>query len=527
MAVFLLFSVFFEPCYCQQIKNRGDAFVVGSLADAITLIPFLADDSASSSINSLVFSGLTKIDKNLKIVGDLAKDWTVSDDKLTLTFYLKEDILWQDGKELTAEDVKFTYESILNPENACPYIATYQDIEEIKVIDKYTIQFKYKRPYAPTLSKLGMGIIPKHLLENKDLRKSEFKRKPIGSGPYELKNWQTDQYIVLESFKSYFKGPAYINKYVIRVIPDQTVQFLELITGGIDYMGLTPYQYKYRTDIEKFKKRFNRYKYLSRSYTYIGYNLSDPLFKDKRVRQALSYAVNKESIIDGVLMGLGERCTGPFLKGSYAYNENVKIYPYNPAKAKQLLKEAGWIDNDNDGILEKDGKKFSFKLITNEGNKQRKDIATLVQRNWQELGIDIKIQTIAWQAFINEFIDKRNFQAVILGWTIPTDPDIYNVWHSSSTREGGLNFIGYKNEEVDKLIEEGRRTFDQSKRAKIYKEIHKILAEQQPYTFLYYPYALPAVSKRFKGIEPAPAGLMYNFEDWYVPEIEQKYIFTP
>ena len=522
LAVFLIFIIT-SKIKADPLRDRGDAFVSGSSADAITLIPFLADDAPSSGICSLIFNGLTKVDKDLKIVGDLAKDWKVSEDKLTITFYLRQGVKWHDGKELTAEDVKFTYETILNPKNACPYIASYQDIQDIKIIDRYTIQFRYKKPYAPALSKLGIGIIPKHILEGKNIRESHFKREPIGSGPYKLTAWKTDEYIILDSFKEYFEHPPYIGRYVMRVIPDETVQFLELITGGIDYMGLTPYQYRYRTDTKKFKQRFNRYKYLAHSYTYIGYNLDDPLFKDKKVRQALSYAINKKDIIDGVLMGLGQECTGPFLKGSLYYNENVKRYPYNPEKARRLLKEAGWVDVDNDGILEKNGKEFTFRLITNHGNDQRKNIAAIVQRQWREIGVDVKVQTIIWQAFINEFIDKRNFQAVILGWTIPTDPDITNVWHSASAREGGLNFIGYKNPEVDRLIEEGRETFDQEKRKEIYQKIHAILAEEQPYTFLYFPYALPAIHKRFKGIEPAPAELMYNFIDWYVPEIEQRY----
>lgn len=525
LVVCFLFYAFCIEVLAGEEPIFGDAYVSGSIADAIILVPFLADDSTSGNICSLVFNGLTKTDKNLQIVGDLAKDWTVSDDKLTITFYLRENVLWHDGEELTAEDVKFTFDSILDPKNICPYVANYQDIEEIEVIDKYTIQFKYNKPYSPALSKLGVGIIPKHLLEKEDIRSSRFKRNPVGSGPYEMDTWKTDQYIILEYFNNYFEGRPFIDRYVMRVIPNQAVQYLELITGGIDSMGLTSYQYTFRTDTKKFKERFNKYKYLARSYTYIGYNINDPLFQDKRVRQALSYAVDKKAIIDGILLGLGEECTGPFLKGSYAYNENVKKYLYNPQKAKDLLKEAGWSDVNNDGILEKDGVDFSFKLITNQGNKEREDVATIVQRNWQEIGVNVKIQTIAWAAFINEFIDKKKFQATILGWTIPIDPDNYNVWHSDSTREGGLNFINYKNPEVDRLIEEGRQTFDVEKRKNIYQKIHKILAEEQPYTFLYFPYALPAVHKRFKGIEPAPAGISYNFIKWCVSETEQRYVW--
>ncbi|MCK4518484.1 MAG: peptide-binding protein [Candidatus Omnitrophica bacterium] len=518
---FLFFSA--PPTGAQEAPVYGDAYVSGSISDAITLIPFLATDSTSGNINSMVFNGLTKVDKDLNITGDLAESYDVSDDKLTITFHLRKNVLWQDGVEFTADDVKFTFDLILDPRNAAPYAANFQDIEEIKVVDKYTVQFKYKKPYAPALLKLGTAIMPKHLLKDIDLKNCDFARDPVGTGPYKLKEWKTDQHIILDSFYDYFEGRPFIDKYVERVIPNQAVQFLELITGGIDSMGLTPYQYKYRTDTKKFKERFVKYKYLSRSYTYIGYNLKDPLFKDKKVRQALSYAVDRKAIIDGVLMGMGEECTGPFIKGTYAYNEEVKKYLYSPQKAKELLKEAGWIDRNDDGILEKDGLKFSFKLITNQGNKQREDVATIIQQNWREIGVEVEIQAIAWAAFITEFVDKRNFQALILGWTMPIDPDNYNVWHSDSMKDGGLNFISYRNNEVDSLIEEGRETYNQDERQRIYHKIHEIVAEEQPYTFLYFPYALPAVSKRFKGIEPAPAGISYNFIKWYVPEIEQRY----
>jgi peptide/nickel transport system substrate-binding protein len=505
--------------------DYGDAYVSGSLSDATILIPFLADDSASGGICNLVYNGLTKVDKDLKVVGDLAKDWTITSDKLRIIFKLRDNVFWQDGMKFTSQDVKFTYETILNPDNAVAYVASFQDIEDINIIDDYTIEFVYRKPYAPALLKLGMGIIPKHIFENVDLRNNKYTRSPVGTGPYVLNTWKTDQYMILNSYKDYFEGQPYISKYVERIIPDQAVQFLELITGGIDSMSLNPYQYKYRTDTKKFNERFNKYKYLAHQYTYIGYNLADPMFSDKKVRQALSYAIDKQAIIEGVLMGLGEECTGPFIKNTYAYNEEAKKYPYDPAKARILLAAAGWTDSDRDGVLDKDGVPFKFKLITNQGNKQREDVATIVQRNWQEIGLDVEVQTIAFVTFLKEFVDKRNFQALILGWTMPIDPDCYNVWHSETIKEGGLNFISYKNPEVDRLIEEGRSTYNINKRSKCYQEIHAIIAEEQPYTFLYFPYALPAVNKRFKGIVPAPAGISYDFIHWYVPENEQRYTF--
>ena len=522
MIAAFIFIVYMIPIACIA-QSCGDAYVTGSIADAVSLIPFLATDSASHSITGLIFNGLTKVDKDLNIVGDIALRWEIADDGKELTFFLRKNVRWHDGTPLTSKDVKFTFESILDPKNGCPYAASYEDIESIDIIDDYTIRFKYSKPYAPALSKLGTEIVPEHILKGEDLRTSKFKRNPLGCGPYIFKKWKTDQYSILESNPDYFEHRPYIDKYVTRVIPDQAVEFLELITGGIDAMGLTPYQYFYRTETKRFKDNYNKYKYLSRSYTYIGYNLKEALFEDKRVRQALSYAIDKDKIIGGVLLGLGEPCTGPFFKETPYYSTKARVYEHNDEKARQLLREAGWKDTDGDGILDKNGIPFKFKLVTNQGNKDREDIAIIVQKEWKEIGVEVDVQLIAWPAFINEFIDKKNFQAVILGWTLPLDPDCYDVWHSAASKEGGLNFISYKNEEIDRLIEEGRRTFDNKKRIEIYNKIHEIIAEDAPYTFLYFPYERIAISKRFKGIEPAPAGIGYNFIDWYVEPGERRY----
>ena len=523
---FILSLTFFgTSLLAQNNRSIGDAYVSGGIGDARVLIPFLADDSASGSICGLVFNGLTKTDKDLNVVGDLAKKWQISKGGRVITFELREGLMWHDGEPLTADDVKFTYDALMDPRNNCPYTASYSDIERIEVLGPHKIRFVYKNAYAPALLKLGMGIIPQHILEGENLRKSAFKRKPVGSGPYIFEKWKTDEYIILRSNPDYFEHRPYVDRYVARVIPDQAVQYLELITGGIDTMGLTPYQYKYRTNTTRFKERFDGYNYLSQGYTYIGYNLEDPLFADRRVREALSHAVDKNQIIEGVLFGLGEVCTGPFLKGSPYYSADAAEYAYDPEKAKELLKEAGWSDTDGDGILDKDGNPFKFKLITNQGNKVREDVATLVQRQWSQLGIEVEIQIIAWASFIDQFVDKKNFQALILGWSLPVDPDCYNVWHSEASKEGGLNFISYNNREVDGLIEEGRREFDVKKRAKIYKRIHEIIADEAPYTFLFFPYATPAVSKRFRGIEPAPAGIGHNFIDWHVTPDERRYIW--
>ncbi|MFH1552212.1 MAG: peptide-binding protein [Candidatus Omnitrophota bacterium] len=534
-SLFLLWTVIFflaafptagEGYTSQKGWVSRDAYVSSGIGDARILIPMFADDATSSSVCALIYNGLTRVDKDLNIVGDLAERWEIEDEGLSITFYLHKNVRWHDGTPFTAEDVRFTFQTILDPEAGCPYISSYIDIDRIEVIDPHTIRFRYARAYSPALLKFGMGVIPSHLFSDiKDLKRSPYARAPIGTGPYMFSRWESGQYIILEANPGYFEHAPGIKRYVYKVVPDQAVQFLELVSGETDSMELSPYQFLYRSNTPQFKESMEKYRYLSHSYTYIGYNLKDPLFEDRKVRQALSYAINKKEIIDAVLLGLGQECTGPFLKGTPYYDETVAGYNYDPVKAAALLSEAGWSDTDGDGVLEKSGEEFRVKIATNQGSQVREDVATIVQSQWAQLGVKAEIQVVAWSAFLDQFVNKKNFQAVILGWTIPVDPDIYSVWHSSSMAEGGLNFISYSDKQVDELIELGRREFDPTRRAQVYSKVHKLISEDAPYTFLFFPYATPAIQKRFKGIEPAPAGIGYNFIDWYVPENEVKYKF--
>jgi peptide/nickel transport system substrate-binding protein len=369
--------------------------------------------------------------------------------------------------------------------------------------------------------------LPKHILEGQDITASPLTRKPMGNGPYKLKEWKAGDRIELVSNHDYFEGRPFLDGFIYKIIPDTATMFLELKANTIDFMGLTPLQYLRQTETKTFQEHFKKYKYLSFAYTYMGFNLLNPMFQDKRVRQAISCAINKNEILEGALLGLGEVATGPYKPGTWQYNPEVKALPFDPEKAKALLKEAGWDDIDGDGMLEKDGKQFEFTVILNQGNNERRKTAEIIQRRLADIGITIKLRTLEWATFISEYIDKKNFDATILGWTIGQDPDLYDIWHSCKTNFKELNFISYKNEEVDRLIMEGRHTFDREKRKKAYFRIQEILAEDQPYVFLYVPYALPIIHKRFRGIEPAPAGIMYDFVKWYVPKPEQKYTMRP
>jgi peptide/nickel transport system substrate-binding protein len=474
----------------------------------------------------MVYNGLVKYDKDMNIVGDLAESWDITAKGLVITFHLRRGVKWHDDQPFTAADVLYTYQVIVDPKTPTAYAEDFRAVKKAEALDDYTFRVTYDKPFAPALISWSSSILPRHLLSGKDITQSPLKRHPIGTGPYKFKEWVAGQKIVLVSNSDYFEGRPYIDGQITRIIPDTATMFLELRAQNLGMMGLTPLQYTRQTENNLFKNNFNKYRYLSFAYTYLGYNLKNPLFTDKRVRQAISYAINKDEIISGVLLGLGKPATGPYKPGSWAYNDKVQNYNYNPQKARELLREAGWTKLNSDGVLEKDGKPFVFEIVTNQGNETRQKCAEIIQRQLADIGITVKIRILEWSAFVTNFINKRRFDTVILGWTIPLDPDAYDVWHSSKTKPEELNFISYNNPEADEVLEKGRSTFDQKERKKYYDRFQEILAEDQPYTFLYVPDALIITHNRFRGIEPAPIGLEYNFIKWYVPKDEQKYTMT-
>lgn len=504
-------------------QDYGDTLVSGTIADARTLIPILASDSASAEICNLLFNGLVKYDKDINLAGDLAEKWEIKDEGLTIIFYLRKNVTWHDGHPFTAADVEFTYQKLLDPKVKTPYGGDFERVKSLEIINDYTVKVTYKEPFAPALASWGMSILPKHLLEKEDLNTSAFQRKPVGTGPYKFKTWKSQEKIELISNRDYFEKRPYIGRCVYRTIPDESTLFLELQTQGIDSMSLTPLQYTRQTETPFFKKYYRKFKFPNFSYTYLGYNLNNPKFKDIRVRQALNYAVDKSEIINMVLLGLGEISTGPFVPQSWAYNSQFKPAEFNPAKARELLKDAGWQDSNNNGWLDKNGEEFEFTITTNQGNEERIKVAQIIQRRLKEIGIKVKIKVVEWSVFVTEAIGKRTFETVLLGWSLGREPDNYDIWHSSKTKEGEFNFICYKNEEVDKLLEEARGTFDQEKRKNCYHKIHSLIYEEQPYMFLHVPDSLSVLHSRFQGIKPAPIGIGYNFIEWWVPKREQKY----
>lgn len=532
--IFLFLFLFCLPVSAAEEDDRealqpayGDRILLGSIGEASNLIPYLTADSASHEVADLLYVAPLRFNKDLEPECWAAETFSMEDEGRLLRFRLRQGILWEDGTELTAADVEFTYKLVIDPATGSPYADDFLQVKEFRVLDRYSFEVRYDRFFARAVSSWMNPILPRHILEGQNIRTTPFARKPLGAGPYRLKRWEPGSRIVLEASPSYFLGRPYVSEVVFRIIPDTATMFMETRAGRLDVMELSPQQYLRQTSGKQWAESFHKYRYLASVYNFLGFNLEHPFFKDKRVRQAVSCAINRGDIVKGVLLGLGEPAFGPYKPGTWAYHPHLAPVSFNPDRARKLLAEAGFADSDGDGILDKDGKPLAFTILTNQGNEPRILTATIIQSQLRAVGIEVQIRTVEWAAFIREFVNTGRFDAIILGWTITQDPDIYAVWHSSQAVPGGLNFIHYRNPELDRLLEEARATPDRRHRTELYHRVQEVLAEDQPYCFLYVPYALPVVQNRFMGIKPALAGIMYNFDRWWVPRSLQRYEVTP
>ncbi len=413
-----------------------------------------------------------------------------------IVFHLRPGVKFHDGHTFSAGDVKFTYDAIMDPANVSPRLADYEPVKKVEVIDSLTVRIVYKRLYSPALGTWAMGILPEHLLnsaalqddarrfgldpETMSIRQSSFNRHPIGCGPFRFREWKSDQYILLDRFEDYWEGPPNYREYAYRIIPDMLTQEMEFYAGTVDSYGVQPHQVHRLED----DPRYQSFSGLSFGYTYIGYNLRRPPLDDVRVRRALGMAVDVEKIIRYVLYGQGEPITGPFPKQTEFYNHAVRPLPYDPEGALRLMAEAGW-QRSSEGWLEKDGKRLEFTLITNQGNNIRKAILSIVQNSWRKIGVDVRTDLLEWAVFIQERVNKLDFDALVLGWSMGIEPDLYQIWHSSQSGPYQLNFVGFKDKEADDLIIEIRQEYDRERQVADCHRLHEIIAEEQPYTFLF------------------------------------------
>ena len=468
------------------------------------LNPILATDSSSSEIANFIFNGLVKYDKDSKeIIGDLAKKFYFKDDT-TLIFELRKGVKWHDGERFTAEDVLFTYQTLISDKISSPYSAGFRFVKSVTVLNDYKIEVKYKKAYFKALETWMMGILPKHILKDeKNLMSSKFNTHPVGTGAYKLEQLEYSKNIILAAFSEYFEGRAKIDKISFHVIADPMTRFLMLKSAQLDLGSIEPMAFERQLHKDFFNK-FNIYEKISLSYTYLGFNLRKKKFQDPRVREALSLAIDREELVNILFFKHAKVCTGPFLPGSAAFNADVKAPVQNIQRAKKLLKEAGY-DTQHP---------FEFEIVTSNASSIRPYAAEILQHQLKKAGVIVKLRVMEWQAFLNMVVFPHKFDTILLGWGLSPTPDPYLFWHKDSDKKGGFNLVGYNNPKVNKMIEESQSMIDREKLSKEWREMFKIITDDNPYLFLYIPNSITAVNKKIKNIEPAFGGIWHNYIEW-------------
>jgi ABC-type transport system substrate-binding protein len=436
-----------------------------------------------------------------------------------ISFRLRRGVRFHDGHQLTARDVRFTYETLMDPRNLSPRVPDFEPIKAVEAPDPYTVRVTYKELFQPGFESWSMGILPEHLLNREALaaearaagkdpaafsvRDSAFNRRPVGSGPFRFAKWESDVSIRLTRFDDYWQGPPNFQEYLVRILPDTLTAELAFYAGTADGYGAQAHQVaRLQND-----PRFHVNSLLGLGYSYIGYNLRRPLFQDVRVRTALGMALDVDEIIRYVLYGQGRRTTGPYPQQTEYYDPDVKPLPYDPAGAARLLAEAGWRKNA-EGILEKDGKPLAFTLITNSGNEERQAIMVIAQNAWGRLGVKVEILALEWAVFIRERVNKLDFDAVVLGWAMGLDADIYQIFHSSQAGPQQLNFVGFANPRADELMVRIRREYNDARQTAMARELHRLIAQEQPYTFLYVRRALALMDGKIVRMVRRPDGTL-------------------
>ncbi len=458
-----------------RVAYPGGTVTIGHSSKPDIINPILTSETISVNLMNLIFSSLVRFDAAQRPVPDLARSWKVSRDGLVWTFFLRDDVTFHDGHLLTAHDVEFTYRSIMDPKHMSSMAERYKLIDRIETEGDYIFRVILKHPFAPLIHWLNRAIAPRHLLENVDLYDIPFNRRPVGSGPFRLTEWTEDDTIILNANREYFqKDRPVLDKLIFKAYPDRRTALHAITQGDMDIaldLAASDLLFVNR------KRTFRVYSARGTSYYAIMFNLRDPLFRDARVRKALDYAIDRDSIIKNQLKGHSRICTGPFRVDSWAYNPHVQATPYDIDRARKLLEQAGWRGTDGGSLLDRNGEPFELSLTMPNISDGLGRIAVAIKAQLAKIGIRVNL------VYIDDAkLYRTPFQAILSMIITSADPDyVYRSWHSQG---GDANLASYENSSVDDLLEQGRQTMDQEKRKAIYHRVHAIIHDDCPAIFL-------------------------------------------
>jgi peptide/nickel transport system substrate-binding protein len=464
------------PAIDKARAQGAKPLTIGIDVDAGTLDPRLARDTTAYRVADLIYSGLVHLTPNLEAVPDLAESWQTPDPK-TWIFKLRPGLRFSDGAPLTAEDVVFTYRTLLDPSFNAPMRALYTPIAAVEAIDPQTVKFSLSAPYAPLLAYLDLGIVPQKLVElGRDIG-----LKPVGSGPMTLVSWTRGSEIALEANPGYWRGAPKAEKVTLKVIGDNTSRAQAFEAGDLDAIQspLAP------QDISRLSKdqRFGAVVAAGLGVTYLNFNTRDPLLADPRMRKAFAMLVDQKTIVDDIYRGVDRIADSVLLPSSWAYSPDIRQPGFDAKGAAALFAEVGWRKGP-DGMLEKDGKKLSVTLSTHSEDSNRVQTLEFMQAIFREAGVDAQAQITDWPSFSTNYVQKGRHQIALLGWLNIVDPD--RLLFAQLSTGGSTNWGGYSNPQVDAALQEGRSALDQSARAAAYRKAAAVLAGELPYYIISY-----------------------------------------
>ncbi len=506
------------------VPAKGGSYIEGIVGEPKYVNPLLSSGNDTDMVLcSLVFSGLTKYDKNGELVGDLSAKWDVSSDNKTYTFYLRDSVLWHDKQPFNADDVVYTIEYIQNPDFTGTLSSIWNNVK-VEKIDDLTIKFTLPSVYTDFLSNTTLGILPRHYLQNVppgNIWGADFNLQPVGTGPYKFSEIKKDKFGHIESItlmvnNDYYIKRAYINRITFKFY-SHYMQVLEAYRKkeiqGLDY--ISPEDVSNVNDW----KGVNLHKAILPQYTAVFFNVKSKSLKDNKTRKALAYAVDKEKILEEILHGEGQLVDTPILPGFLGHNPDVKKYSFNLEEAKKILQQEGWEDVDGDGILERNDVRLEFNLLTVDKSLYGRT-AQIISESWNSIGAHVEVIIYDSKTLQQDYIHSRNYDALLYGENLGHDPDPYPYWHSTQAEGSGLNLSSFSERKVDEILEEARQSIDSDFRSLKYIEFQNIIAEELPAIFLFNPNYIYGVSEKVKGIELGNIVLPYErfwgVSDWYI-----------
>ncbi|HEX7125224.1 MAG TPA: ABC transporter substrate-binding protein [Thermodesulfobacteriota bacterium] len=501
----------------------GGSLAYGEFGRPSTIDPITNNEMTALRLVEMMFNGLVAINARQEIVADLAERWDVADGGKRYIFDLRRDVVWHDGQPMTADDVVFTFQVMTNPKTVSSARLRYEFIEAVNRMDDHRVEVVLKRPILNALGKLTFKIIPRHALQGRDFltRTDPFVQNPIGTGPYRLVRVTGDGEYVLAANERYYKGRPHIDTITMRPFADQNIMTQALLFNALDMIVQVSPKDLPQIDGDR---RFVLTPYNALSYSFFAYNLKHPVLADRRVRQAITYAIDREEMLKAFFGGRGTLISGPFAPGSWAYNLDVQPYPFDVQKARALLDEAGLRDNDGDRIVEKDGEpvRLSLKVPIERESDSVKRVVLAFQNYLRAVGLDVKVEFREWQAWKEDVFGRQDFDIIFASWVFDDSADISTLFHSGEIGPWRNNFIGYSNPEVDALIVEAKLTLDKEKRRSINQKLHAILAEEQPYTFLWTLTNYAASHRKVRRLQIHPYAFFTFVDDWFIAEQDRR-----